>query len=109
MPGGQHELAGPRSRHRRGDGVRTRRAGARPRPEGGHLRPDLVQAAGTKEGAKLPGEQVEHAVVGQGVGLQRRLEGRTRPSQSTKLPAFSACGATGSMTSAYAVTLLGRW
>ena len=33
---------------------------------------------------------------------------RTRPSQSTKVPAFSACAATGSTTSATAVTAEGR-
>ena len=85
-------------RHRRSADLAGRDGGsgwplAGPRAERGHLGADLGQRAGAEEDAELAGEHVEDAVVGHA----RRSPApprtaRTRPSQLTKVPPFSACG-----------------
>ena len=111
VPGGEHRLAGPRSgQRRRGDG-RGRRPLAIPAAERGDLAAGVRDVGEPQVEPHLGGQRVQHPAVGQrrGRGESARAisNGRGRPSQSRKVPAFSTAAATGSTTSAGAVTASG--
>jgi hypothetical protein len=111
-PGRQDELARARLRDR---GRLPLRRGRRGGPSGlpgrqrrAHLGADLGDRAGAEEDAHLVGEHRQHAVVAH----RGRVEGRGRrdaraPPSRGRCRRFSACGATGRMTSACSVTAAG--
>jgi hypothetical protein len=103
-PGGEHGLTGGR-RDACGADRRERGAVAVPEPELG----DLGRAARRRAGrGRRPSRRRARAAPGRRASrwcrAGPRSNGRCRPSQSTKVPAFSHGAATGSTTSARSVT-----
>ena len=107
-PGGEHERAGLDARDVAGldgrDGVRGALSTGRGRISARTSRSVRVPRNSPISSASMSSD----AVVADLGGLRAASKVRTRPSQSTKVPAFSACAATGSTTSATAVTADGR-